>query len=64
MTLTAALGLLAMGGVAPRSTTYDGAMILVALGSLVAVGAIVSLEVFSPVTRDEVSLDTRLQQAQ
>ncbi len=64
MTLTAALGLVAMGAITARSTTYDGAMILVVLGSLLAVGAIVSLEVFSPVIHSDESEDTMLKRAQ
>ncbi len=64
MTLTAALGLVAMGGITARSTMYDGAMILVVLGSLIAVGAIVSLEVFSTVPHTDVPSDGTIQQKQ
>jgi hypothetical protein len=38
-------------------------MILVVLGSLIAVGAIISLEVFSPVSRGDITGDTVPQQA-
>jgi predicted MFS family arabinose efflux permease len=64
LTLTAALGVLAMSAVTARFSTLDGAMLLVALGSIIAVVAIVSLEVFSPVTHQAVSERTELQQAQ
>jgi MFS family permease len=63
MTLTAALGLVAMGGVSTNSPTYTGAMLLVLLGSLIAVVAIVSLEVFSPTTHSEVAVDAELEEA-
>jgi hypothetical protein len=61
MTLTAALGLVAMAGVTARDTTYNSAMILVVLGSLLALVAIISLEVFSPATHSEVAVNTELQ---
>jgi MFS family permease len=64
MTLTAALGVLAMSAVNARFSTYDGAMLLVLLGSIVAAAAIVSLEVFSPVTHQPALEETALQQAQ
>ena len=60
MTLTAALGLLTLSAVTARFDTYEGAMLLVALGSVVAVGAIVSLEVFSPITRRQAPGETEL----
>jgi cyanate permease len=50
LTLTAALGVLAMRGVTAKFSTYDSAMLLVMLGSLVAVGTIVSVDVFAPVS--------------
>jgi MFS family permease len=64
MTLTAALGVLAMSAVTARFSTLDGAMLLVALGSIIAVVAIVSLEVSSPVTHQAISERTEFQQAQ
>jgi predicted MFS family arabinose efflux permease len=64
MTLTPALGVLAMSAVTARFSTLDGAMLLVALGSVIAVVAIVSLDVFSPATQRQVSEETELQQAQ
>jgi hypothetical protein len=64
MTLTAALGVLAMGGITATFSTYDSAMLLVVLGSLIAVGAIVSLEVFVPARRPEARVDTMVQQKQ
>jgi MFS family permease len=64
MTLTAALGVLAMSAVNARFSTYDGAMLLVLLGSIIAAAAIVSLEVFSPLTHHPVSGEIELQQAQ
>jgi MFS family permease len=64
MTLTAALGLVAMAGVTARDATYSGAMIVVVLGSLLALIAIISLEVFSPMGHGHVAGATELQQAQ
>jgi hypothetical protein len=63
MTLTAALGLVAMGGVSGKSPTYDSAMLLVVLGSLIALVAIISLEVFSPARHSEIAADTELETA-
>jgi predicted MFS family arabinose efflux permease len=63
MTLTAALGLVAMGGVSATSPAYSGAMLLVLLGSLIAIAAIISLEVFSPARQSEVAPGTELQEA-
>jgi MFS family permease len=63
LTLTAAVGLVAMGGMTARFSTYDSAIILVLLGSLIAVGAIIILEVFSPVTQNAGSSDTTFQRA-
>jgi MFS family permease len=62
MTLTAALGLVAMAGVTARFSTYDSAMILVMLASVIALAAIVSLEVLSPIERSKVAEDAELQQ--
>jgi MFS family permease len=64
MTLTAALGVLAMSAVNARFSTYDGAMLLVLLGAIIAAAAIVSLELLSPVTHQPVLGETELQQAQ
>jgi predicted MFS family arabinose efflux permease len=64
MTLTAALGVLAMSAVTARFSTYDGAMLLVLLGSIIAVAAIVSLEVLSPVTHRPASEESELLEAQ
>jgi MFS family permease len=67
MTLTAALGLVAMGAVSAKSPAYSGAMVLVLLGSLISVAAIVSLDVFTPVRHSGVvsgvAADTELQKA-
>jgi len=63
MTLTAALGVLAMSAVTARYSTYDGAMLLVVVGSVIAVVAIVSLEVFSPMAHPRISEEPELQQA-
>jgi MFS family permease len=60
MTLTAALGILALSAVTARFATYDGAMLLIMFGSVIAVGAIASLEVFSPLARHQVSGETEL----
>jgi predicted MFS family arabinose efflux permease len=49
LTVTAAAGLVGVGAVAAHTTAYGSALVLVAVGSLIAVGAIFSLEVFSPV---------------
>jgi cyanate permease len=57
MTLTAAAGLVAMAGVTARDSSYASAMILVVLGSLIALIAIISLEVFSPVRHGNVGGD-------
>jgi MFS family permease len=48
LTVTAAVGLVGVGAVTAHTAAYSGALILVAVGSLIAVGAIFSLEVFSP----------------
>jgi MFS family permease len=64
ITLTAALGVLAMSAVTARFSTLDSAMMLVVVGSVIAVVAIVSLEVFSPVTYRPVSEKPELLQAQ
>jgi MFS family permease len=64
MTLTAALGVLAMSAVTARLSTLDGAMMLVVVGSIIAAGAIVSLEVFSPVVHDHASEEPELQKSQ
>ena len=64
MTLTAALGVVAMGAITAGNSTYNSAVILVLLGSLVAVGAIVSLEVFSPMLHMDVHADETIQQNQ
>ena len=62
MTLTAALGVVAMGAITAGNSTYNSAVILVLLGSLIAVGAIVSLEVFSPAARPDARPDASIQQ--
>jgi MFS family permease len=48
LTVTAALGLVGVGAVTARTTGYGSALVLVAVGSLIAVGAIFSLEIISP----------------
>jgi hypothetical protein len=53
-----------LAGIMGASQIVGHAMILVVLGSLIAVGAIVSLEVISAVTHSDVPGDTMLQQAQ
>jgi MFS family permease len=64
MTLTAALGVLAMSAVTAKFSTLDSAMVLVVAGAVIATVAIVSLEVFSPATHHPVSEESKLQQAQ
>jgi MFS family permease len=54
MTLTAAAGLLGLGQAAVRLRTYDGLIGIALVGSLLAVAAIISLEVFSPRAREQV----------
>jgi hypothetical protein len=48
LTATAAVGLVGVGAVNAHTAAYSSALILVAVGALIAVGAIFSLEVFSP----------------
>ena len=63
MTLTAALGVLVMSAVTARFSTLDDAMLFVECGSVIAVVAIVSLVVFSPMTHRPVSGQPEFQQA-
>ncbi|HEV8189870.1 MAG TPA: MFS transporter [Ktedonobacterales bacterium] len=54
LTVTAALGLAGIGIVTRFTAVYSSALILIALGSLIAVGAIFSLEMFCPMPQIEV----------
>jgi MFS family permease len=54
LTVTAALGLVGIGIVTGITAAYSSALILIAVGSLLAVGAIFSLEVFSPMLPSDV----------
>ena len=62
MTLTEALGVAAMGSITAGKSTYNSAIILLLLGSLIAIVAIVSLEVFSPAARPDTRPDESNQQ--
>lgn len=53
LTLIAALGLLTVGAVTSRTSSYESALAVVGVGSLIAVGAILSLEAFSPMLTSE-----------